>query len=236
VGTYHQFCPIARGSEILAERWTPVILRNVLDGCHTFNEIAAGAPGLSRSLLTKRLHELERAGLVVIRPKPDAPGSLYEPTRAGLAAGKVLEAIAVWAENWAEVRPEHSDPGLVLFSWCRHSLRHDRVPPGRVVVRFEFTQRGSRIRSWMLLRQGQGEICNFDPGFGDDLVVTIVDPLAFTRWHLGLVGWAEVLRSEGVQLSGPASLRRALPSWNAAPELARRRRAEYEQTNQAARG
>jgi DNA-binding HxlR family transcriptional regulator len=58
MGTYRQFCPIARGSEILAERWTPVILRNVLDGCRTFNEIAAGAPGLSRSLLTKRLHEL----------------------------------------------------------------------------------------------------------------------------------------------------------------------------------
>jgi DNA-binding HxlR family transcriptional regulator len=66
---YGQFCPIARGSEILAERWTPIILRNVLMGCHTFNQIAVGAPGLSRALLTRRLHELEHAGVIQIRPK-----------------------------------------------------------------------------------------------------------------------------------------------------------------------
>jgi hypothetical protein len=118
---------------------------------------------LSRSLLTKRLHELARSGLVVIQPKPDAHGSFNEPTPTGRAASRVLEAIAVWAENWAEVRPEHSDPGLVLFSWCRHSLRHDRVPRRRLVVRFEFEQSGRHIRSWMLLEEGAGEICNFDP-------------------------------------------------------------------------
>ncbi len=145
---------------------------------------------MSRSLLTKRLHELARSGLVVIQPKPDAHGSFYEPTPAGRAAGGVLEAIAVWAENWAEVRPEHSDPGLVLFPWCRHSLRDDRVPRRRLVVRFEFEQSGRHIRSWMLLEEGTGEICIFDPGFGDDLVVAIADPLTFTRWHLGLTSWA----------------------------------------------
>jgi DNA-binding HxlR family transcriptional regulator len=227
MGTYRQFCPIARGSEILAERWTPVILRNVLDGCRTFNEIAAGAPGLSRSLLTKRLHELARAGLIVIRPKPDGHGSFYEPTPAACAAGRVLDAIAVWAENWADVRPEHSDPGLVLFSWCRHSLRHDHLPARQVVVRFDFTQRGRQVRSWMLLNDNEGEICNFDPGFGDDLVVAITDALTFARWHLGLTSWSQALRSGGVQISGPSELRRALPTWNAAPALAKRRRAEY---------
>lgn len=183
---------------------------------------------MSRSLLTKRLHELARSGLVVIQPKPDAHGSFYEPTPAGRAAGGVLDAIAVWAENWAEVRPEHSDPGLVLFPWCRHSLRHDPVARRRLVVRFEFEQSGRHIRSWMLLEEGTGEICIFDPGFGDDLVVAIADPLTFTRWHLGLTSWAEALRSGGVQISGPPALRRALPTWNAAPELARRRLAEYQ--------
>src|SRR5215213_3202585 len=79
--TYGQFCPIARGSEILAERWTPIILRNLLLGCWTFNEIAAGAPGLSRALLARRLRELERAGVLEIRAKPNGRGSVYEPTR-----------------------------------------------------------------------------------------------------------------------------------------------------------
>jgi DNA-binding HxlR family transcriptional regulator len=81
--TYGQFCPIARGSEILAERWTPIILRNLLLGCRTFNELAAGAPGLSRALLARRLRELERAGVIEIRPKPGGRGSVYEPTPAG---------------------------------------------------------------------------------------------------------------------------------------------------------
>ena len=99
---------------------------------------------------------------------------------------------------------------------------------GRLVVRFEFEQRGRHVRSWMLLQGGAAEICNFDPGFGDDLVVTITDSLAFTRWHLGLTSWAEVLRTGGVRVSGPSGLRRALPTWNAAPELARRRRTDYE--------
>lgn len=80
---YGQYCPVARASEVLAERWTPIIVRNVLLGCRTFNEIAAGAPGLSRALLTKRLRELERAGIIEIRLKPDGRGSLYEPTQSG---------------------------------------------------------------------------------------------------------------------------------------------------------
>src|SRR5829696_3075116 len=74
--TYGQYCPIARASELLAERWSLIILRNiVLVGCRTFNEIADGAPGLSRGLLSKRLRDLERAGVVEIRPKADGPGS-----------------------------------------------------------------------------------------------------------------------------------------------------------------
>ena len=78
---------------MLAERWTPIILRNVLQGCRTFNEISDGAPGLSRALLTKRLRELERAGLLNITPKPDGRGSFYEPTEAGREAWGVLAAL-----------------------------------------------------------------------------------------------------------------------------------------------
>ena len=82
--TYGQYCPIARASELLAERWSVIILRNiVILGCRTFNEIADGAPGLSRGLLSKRLRELERAGVLEIRPKPDGRGSTYQPTAGG---------------------------------------------------------------------------------------------------------------------------------------------------------
>jgi DNA-binding HxlR family transcriptional regulator len=222
---YGQFCPIARGSEILAERWTPIIMRNVLLGCRTFNEIAAGAPGLSRALLARRLRELEHAGVLRIRPKPDGHGSLYEPTRAGRDLRGVLDALAGWAERWMELTIADADPDFVLWSWCQSFLRRDLLPERRVVVRFEFTRQGRRVRIWQLIQDREVELCRMDPGFGDDLVVRIQDPLAFTRWHMGLVDWAAALRSGGIQVSGHRALGRALPTWNAGPQTHARLRA-----------
>jgi DNA-binding HxlR family transcriptional regulator len=104
--TYGQDCPIARASELLGERWSIIILRNILVGCQTFNEIADGAPGLSRGLLSKRLRELQRAGLIDIRPKPNGPGSTYEPTQAGRELAEVMLALQHWGRKWAELKPD----------------------------------------------------------------------------------------------------------------------------------
>jgi FAD/FMN-containing dehydrogenase/DNA-binding HxlR family transcriptional regulator len=225
---YGQFCPIARGSGILAERWTPIILRNVLLGCRTFNQIAAGAPGLSRALLAKRLRELEEARVIDVRPKPDGHGSLYEPTAAGRGLWPVLTALGSWAEEWMQVTPEHASADVVLWSWCESFLRHDRLPDRRIVVRFEFSSLGRRLRAWLLVERREAEICSFDPGFDNDLVVTIHDSLVFARWHLGLIEWAAALRSGGIEVAGPRDLCRALPTWNAGPEVHARLRVERE--------
>jgi DNA-binding HxlR family transcriptional regulator len=227
---YGQFCPIARGSEILAERWTPIILRNILQGCRTFNEIAAGAPGLSRALLTRRLRELQHAGVIQIRPKPEGHGSLYEPTAAGRDLMPVLVALGGWAERWTQLTTKHADPEVVLWSWCQEFLRRDLLPDRRVVVRFDFLFGGRKARGWLLIERREAELCRVDPGFGDDLVVTITDPLIFAHWHMGRVDWAAALRSGGIQVSGPPALSRALPTWNAGPETNARRHAKLEQT------
>jgi DNA-binding HxlR family transcriptional regulator len=224
--TYGQFCPIARGSEILAERWTPIILRNLLLGCRTFNEIAAGAPGLSRALLARRLRELERAGVLEIRAKPNGRGSVYEPTPAGRDLAGVLESIGGWAQRWTELTGDHADPDAVLWSWTQTFLRRDLLPDRRVVVRFEFPRDPRRVRLWLLAEGGKAEVCRFDPGFGDDLMVTVDDSLAFARWHLGQVSWAAALRSGAVTVTGSRALGRALPTWNAGPEEHARMRAE----------
>jgi DNA-binding HxlR family transcriptional regulator len=228
VRTYGQYCPIARGSEVVAERWTPIILRNILNGCRTFNEIAGGAPGLSRALLTRRLHELERAGVIEITPKNRGHGSLYEPTAAGRDLAKVLHALGHWAETWTELTKEHADPDYVLWSWCRTYLRRDLLPDRRVVVRFELHQRGRRTNHWLLIEEGDGEICRTDPEFGDDVVVVVTDPLVFARWHLGLIEWGTALRTGGIQVSGSRALSRALPKWNGCPDVWRERRAQAE--------
>ena len=137
----------------------------------------------------------------------------------------MLAALGLWADRWTDVRPEHSSPGAVLWSWSRIYLRKENLPGQRVVVRFEYTYRGRQFTSWLLVEQGDAEVCAFDPGYGDDLVVTISDPVVFARWHLGLIEWLAALRSGGLAITGAPELRRALPTWNGAPAAFAGRRA-----------
>ncbi|HEX6404945.1 MAG TPA: helix-turn-helix domain-containing protein [Pseudonocardiaceae bacterium] len=217
--TYGQYCPIARASELLAERWTLIIVRNiVLVGCRTFNEIADGAPGLSRGLLSKRLRELQRAGVIEIHPKPDGPGSTYEPTQAGRELAEVMLALQRWGSKWVELTPEQAHPGVVLWAWVTLYLDRDRFPRRRVLVRFDYpTLSGPGSRSWLLIERGDAEICEKYPGGEEDLVVVVNDPVAFARWHLGDIEWSDALRSRAIQVNGSAALARVLPTWSTSP-------------------
>ena len=105
VRTYGQYCPIARGAEIFAERWTPLIIRNLYLGCGNFSEILEGAPGLSRTLLSERLKQLERLGVVKSAPKPDGRGHHYELTSAGRDLFKVCASLGEWGARWLEIAP-----------------------------------------------------------------------------------------------------------------------------------
>lgn len=202
--TYGQYCPIARASELLAERWSIIILRNiVILGCRSFNEIADGAPGLSRGLLSKRLRDLERVGVIEIRPKPDLPGSTYAPTQAGRELAEVMVALQRWGSKWAELTPEQAHPGVVLWMWATFFLDRDRLPRRRALVRFDYpTLSGPGSRSWLLVERGDAEICEKYPGGEEHLVVVVNDPLAFARWHLGEIRWGDALRSAAIEVRG----------------------------------
>ena len=214
--SYGQYCPIARASELLAERWSLIILRNiVILGCRTFNEIADGAPGLSRGLLSKRLRDLERAGVIESRPKPDGRGSTYLPTEAGRELSAVLGALQHWGSRWADLTPEQAHPGVVLWMWATFFLDLDVLPERRVLVRFDYpTLQGGGSRNWLLVERGDAEICDRHPGGEEQLVVIVNDPVAFARWHLGEIRWGSALRSGAIEVRGPRSLARALPTWH----------------------
>jgi DNA-binding HxlR family transcriptional regulator len=211
---YGQYCPIARASEVLAERWTPIILRNLLLGATTFTEIAAGAPGLSRTLLTMRLRELQRVGVVQATASPSGRGSRYHLTEAGKDLSDVMKALGTWGERWMELAPEHLDPGVVLHAWVSWYLVPERLPERRVVVRFQFPslpRKGSEL--WIIFDGERSEVCRKDPGFEVALYVE-AEPAALAEWHLGRIEWADALRAERIRVQGPARLARALPTWN----------------------
>src|SRR5262245_11325453 len=190
VRTYGQYCPIARGAEIFAERWTPLIIRNLYLGCGGFSEILEGAPGLSRTLLSLRLQQLERLGVVESAPKPHGRGHHYQLTSAGHELFKVCQALGEWVARWLEIAPENLDPFVALWSMCK-ALRRDRLPDRRVVIRFDFTGR-RRERYWLLVDLGEPEICKTYPG-PEDLYIE-AEAEAFVKWHAGQLTWAQATR------------------------------------------
>src|SRR5215469_1620629 len=104
---YHQYCPVARASEILADRWTPLIVREMLAGSRHFNEIRRGLPGISRSLLVSRLRHLEDAG--VVERRNSANFHEYLLTEAGSALRDVIEHLGAWGVKWAFGDPQEKE-------------------------------------------------------------------------------------------------------------------------------
>ena len=127
VRSYGQYCPVARATEILAMRWTPIIVRNLLLGCETFGELMDGAPGISRTLLSSRLELLEQYGIV--ERVPCERGSRYLLTDAGRDLDMVVEAMGIWGTRWLEVTPAHFDSHTVLWSLCRMTEADDLPGP-----------------------------------------------------------------------------------------------------------
>jgi DNA-binding HxlR family transcriptional regulator len=213
VRTYGQYCPIARGAEIFAERWTPLIIRNLHLGCETFGAILEGAPGLSRTLLTQRLEQLERLGIVASAPKSHGRGHCYQLTDAGHDLFTVCQTLGEWGARWLEIAPENLDPFVALWSMC-NALRPDRLPDRRVVIRFDFTGFLPHERYWLLLEHGETEICKTYSGLDEDLYVT-AEAESFVKWHAGQLSWTDATRDSRIQLDGPSWLVRAFPTWNA---------------------
>ena len=212
--SYREYCPIARASEILAERWTPLVVRNLLYGCHTFSDIARGVPSMSRSLLIKRLKELQRAGVVV-----KADDGSYQLTEAGADLAGVIDSLAVWGERWLDVTTEHTDPGFVLWAWARYYVDGEQLPEGRVLVQFEFPEEPpTNRRYWLLAEGGSAELCYSHPGGEPDVFVTATSD-AFTRWHLGTLEWRRAVGDGSIAIVGPSRLVRAVPRWNRHPTL-----------------
>lgn len=212
--TYGQYCPIARASEIFAERWTPLIVRNLHVGCRTYSEILAGAPGLSHTVLTQRLRHLVRAGIVQVSDTRVPGRARYELTDAGRELWPVLSALGAWGERWVELRDEHTNPRFVLWTWSTVYLAHANLPDRRVVVRFELTDQPPGQRSiWLVVNPKDAEVCTKPPGFDEDLVVETTAK-TLTYWHTRRLRWTDALREGDIRISGSRQLARMLPTWN----------------------
>jgi len=209
---YNQYCPVSRASEILGDRWTLLIVREMILGSHRFNEIERGLPGMSRSLLASRLRYLEDAHVIERLPRGDSKVAEYHLTQAGRDLKPVIEALGAWGVQCAfgEPRLEELDP--VLLVWKIHQrINRELLPEQRTVVEFDFT--GPRPhRAWLLLQRSEVSVCVTPPGFDSDVVVT-ADLAFFYRLWLGYEEYDTAIRSGAVVVDGLPPFVREFPRW-----------------------
>jgi DNA-binding HxlR family transcriptional regulator len=210
---YGQFCPVALALEILGERWTLLVVRELLSGSARFNEIQRGVPLMSPTLLSQRLKALERAGIVE-RQQPTRSHPRYELTAAGRELWPVVEGLGIWGQRWArtEVRPEDLDPALLMWD-MRRRIDLREVPDRRIVIRFHFASVARGQPSWWLvLCDGEVDLCLSDPGFDVDVDVE-ADLGAMIMVWMGDIALSDALRSGAVKLGGQRALVRSFPTW-----------------------
>jgi len=208
---YGQFCPVARTAEVFAERWTPIIVRNLLNGCRTFTEIRQGAPGIPTALLAQRLETLQRSGIVSRVSGPSGRrGATYELTEMGRELKAVCDAMGQWGARWLEIEPHHRDPAYVLWATTK-LVDVDQLPEQTVVVRFDMRDRPAE-RYWMVLRRPDPELCTKGVGYTEDMVVR-TDSDCLIDIHLKRTTYRAAIRAERLAFEGPPALTRSFLSW-----------------------
>jgi DNA-binding HxlR family transcriptional regulator len=207
---YGQFCPVARTAELFAERWTPIIVRNLLNGCGTYTEIRQVAPGIPTAMLAQRLDTLERAGIVRRQPVGSGRGSSYQLTDKGRELKAVCDAMGTWGARWLEIEPHHMDPAYVLWATAK-LVDVAKLPDRTVVVRFEMRDRPGDSY-WLLLRKPQPELCTKGTGHVEDIVAR-TDSACLIDIHFKRTTYREALRSGRLVLSGTPQLTRDFVKW-----------------------
>jgi len=209
---YGQYCPIAKATEVVGERWTNLVIRELAAGSHTFNDLRRGLPLMSPSLLSSRLKTLEEAG-VVERAAADVHVG-YALTEAGEELAKIIWQLGTWGHRWvrSKLTPEDLDPSLLVWDI------HRTIDPGffkakRTVIRIEFTDYTSKLRFWWLvITPGNVDVCNHDPGYELDLEMR-TDLRTLTAAWMGDTTMMKAIREKRVVVSGSPHLKKNIAVW-----------------------
>lgn len=209
---YGQYCPLAKAAEVLGDRWTVLILRELITGSHRFNDIERGLPRISRSLLSERLQALVRSGVVERRVGDGPRSTSYHLSPAGAELTPVIVAMGEWGARWAFGPPEVDELDPVLLLWSmRGRVDPDAIPEGRTVIRFDFAAPVTQP-FWLVLEPGDASVCLQDPGFEIDLSISTELSDLYEVWY-GRLDLARARREGRVHVRGSSALQRSFPEW-----------------------
>jgi len=212
---YGQFCPIALAAEILAERWMPLIIRELLCGSVRFNDLQRGVPRISSALLAQRLKQLQFSGIIE-RRQGDGGGMEYHLTTAGQELFPVIEKMGLWAQRWLRhdlIDTANLDPNLLMWDIRRNVADHAPKRNRRLVVQFELSGVPiSRRRYWLVFERGLVDLCYRNPGFDVDLFVE-VNLRVLTQIWLGHIPLKNAIGDGRLRLDGARGEVEAFSSW-----------------------
>ena len=225
--SYHQFCPVAMAAEVLCTRWTVVLLREMLAGSTRFNDLRRGVSRMSPALLSQRLKDLERAGIVARVKMAGGPDLFeYRLTRAGRDLQPLVESFGVWGQRWIESKMslQNLDPQLLMWD-MRRNLDPKPMPKRRSTIQFLFPEVPVAQRAWWLIvTPGEGvDLCSIDPGYDVDLYVTS-DLKAMTAIWMGLETVRKAVADERVTLIGDKQLASTMQTWLGLSPFAKERK------------
>jgi len=213
--SYGQFCPVARAAELVASRWTPIVLRELLAGSTKFNDLRNGLPHMSPSLLSKRLIELEDAGIVRKEKVTRGKGHSYTLTNIGTELGPIIMGLGTWGQKYIikELAKHELDPGLLMWDIHRR-VDVSRVPTkGRFVAEFYLKDAPSSRRTWwVVVEDGESDLCVQSPGKDVDLYVES-GLGALTEIWMGKVSVDEAKRKKLLTLKGSAKHVSSFKQW-----------------------
>jgi DNA-binding HxlR family transcriptional regulator len=206
------YCPIAVGVDVLGDRWTPLIIRELMVGARGFNEIHRGIPRVSRTLLAQRLRELERRGLMTHEASQRGQSGVYMLTPAGEALTPIVWAMGHWAAEWMFGDPSDEDCDGLTLIWRTHQVAiPDKLPETRTVVHLVLTGAGGG-QGWLDIQRPGITVCKDDHGLAVDLALE-ADTAQMHRWLVGLVPFRDLVANGHARFLGPSRLAKAFPTW-----------------------
>jgi DNA-binding HxlR family transcriptional regulator len=217
--TYGEYCPIAVGAEFFADRWTPLVLRELIMGSTQFNQIQRGIPKISRTVLSQRLRQLQERGLVDKREFGAGRPVEYRLTDAGRDMEPIVISLGMWAARWALREPNEQQLHASWLVWHLHQFVDvGAIPDRRTCIKFDLRGPGGGHR-WIVLDRGGSTACDVDPGYDVDLLVR-ADNRAAHQWFLGRTSLREAQNQGLISFEGPRDLVRAFPTWFSATPFA----------------
>ena len=214
VDGYGQFCPVAMASEVICARWTPLILRELLCGSTRFNDLRRGVPRMSPTLLSKRLKELEQAGVIETKATGQAGIVEYHLTQAGQELRPIVMSLGIWGQRWVETQLslKNLDPSLLMWD-MRRSLDLTPMPLHRCSVQFHYPELpAARQNFWLVIDNRVVDLCLVDPGYEVDLFVECSLRTMTAIW-MGLTSVQAELDAGRIELSGDKALARSIQQW-----------------------